>query len=164
VLVATSLELLEQDVGDAVHDLAGGAVERLVVEVEQAPALCAEAPAQGDAERLRDRGRVERSRRGGLPVDDERSVVLVHPAAPDVQRRVDPVEVEPAEAEAAVRVLESVEPAPGPRLEPGRLVLGRVDGLADALELSLDPLEAFVGVVDVRLFGSEVGMGHWIQG
>jgi hypothetical protein len=84
----------------------------------------------------------------------------VHPAAPDVERRVDTVEVEPAEAEAAVGILESVEPAPGPRLEPGRLVLGRVDGLADALELSLDPLEACVGVVDVRLFRSQIRMSH----
>ena len=49
VLVAAALELLEQDVGDAVDDLACGAVERLVVEVEQLPAVDAEAPAQRDA-------------------------------------------------------------------------------------------------------------------
>ena len=45
VLVAAALELLEQDVGDAVDDVAGRAVERLVVEVEQRAALGAEAAA-----------------------------------------------------------------------------------------------------------------------
>ena len=39
VLVAAALELLEQDVRDAVDDVAGGAVERLVVEVEQPAAF-----------------------------------------------------------------------------------------------------------------------------
>jgi hypothetical protein len=39
VLVAAALELLEQDVGDAVDDVSGGAVERLVVEVAEAAAL-----------------------------------------------------------------------------------------------------------------------------
>ena len=43
VLVAAALELLEQDVRDAVDDVAGRAVERLVVEVEQRAALGAEA-------------------------------------------------------------------------------------------------------------------------
>ncbi len=156
VLVAAALELFEQDVGDAVDDLARGAVQRLVVELEQLPSVDAEAPAQRDAQRLGHRRGVERPRRRRLPVDDERCVVLVHPAATDVERRVEAVEVEPAEAEAAVRVLERVEPAPRPRLEPGRLVLGRVDRLADALELSLHPLDAVVGVVDVRLLGGQI--------
>ena len=38
-LVAAALELLEQDVGDAVDDVAGRAVERLVVEVEEGAAF-----------------------------------------------------------------------------------------------------------------------------
>ena len=42
VPVAAAFELLEQDVRDAVDDVAGGAVERLVVEVEQRAALGAE--------------------------------------------------------------------------------------------------------------------------
>ena len=38
VRVAAAFELLEQDVGDTVNDVACGSVERLVVEVEQLPA------------------------------------------------------------------------------------------------------------------------------
>jgi hypothetical protein len=77
----------------------------------------------------------------------------VHPTAPDVQRRGGAVDVELAEAEPAVDVLEGRDPAPGPVLEPRGLVLGRVHGLADPLELPPDPLDAVVGVVDVRLLG-----------
>ena len=77
----------------------------------------------------------------------------MHPAAADVERRRRAVDVELAEAEPAVDVLERREPAARVLLEPPRLVLGRVDGLAEPRELPLDALDALVGVVDVRLLG-----------
>ena len=111
VLVAAALELFEQDVGDAVHDLARGAVERLVVEVEQLRPVDAEAPAQRHALRIRDRRRVERTRGRRLPVDHERRVVLVHPAPPDVERRVRPVDVRAGRSRGRGRCPRSREPA-----------------------------------------------------
>src|SRR5205085_10502000 len=54
VLVAAALELLEEDVRDAVHDVSGRSVERLVVEVEERSPLDAEAPPESDALRLGD--------------------------------------------------------------------------------------------------------------
>src|SRR5438067_1827506 len=77
-----------------------GAVERLVGDVEQPALLGAIAAAHGDALRLLRRRGVERPRRGRLPVDDERVVlVVVDPAAADVERPRRPVERQPAEDE-----------------------------------------------------------------
>ena len=81
----------------------------------------AEAAAEGDALRVGGRRRVERPGRRRLPVDDEDLVpVVVHPAAPDVERSRRPVDVEAAEDEAAVGVLEGAQPAARPRLERER--------------------------------------------
>src|SRR4029077_16051255 len=56
--VATALELLEQEVGDACA-LARAAVERLVGDVGEAPAIGAEATSLLDAVRLLRCGRIE---------------------------------------------------------------------------------------------------------
>ena len=52
VLVTAAFQLLEQDVGDAVDDVTGRAVERLVVEVEERAPLGAEAAPERHALRL----------------------------------------------------------------------------------------------------------------
>ena len=115
--VAAALELLEQEVADA-GAVERRAVERLVGDVEQPPALRAEAAAQRDALRVGRRRGVEGPRRGRLPVDDDLlPLVVVHPAAADVQRPLDLLEVEPAEEQAPLGVLEGREPAGAPRLE-----------------------------------------------
>ena len=159
VLVAAALELLEQDVGDAVDDVAGRAVQRLVVEVEQPAALVPEPAAERHALRVGDGRRVEGAGGGRLPVDDDRRLLLVHPAPPDVERPEDAVEVEPAEAEAALGVLERQQPLVRPGLEDERLDLAD-PGVAGALDLPPHLLEAGVGVVDVGLLGGEL----WVHG
>ena len=66
------------------------------------------------------RRRVERARRGRLPVDDELLLLLVvHPAPADVERPADRLEVEPAEAEAALGVLVRAQPLGRPRVHRG---------------------------------------------
>ena len=103
---------------------------------------------------------VEGTRRGRLPVDDDLlPVVVVHPAAADVQRPFDILEVEPAEEEAPLRILEGREPPGAPRLEgEGRdLLVGGRRRPADDLT---HPLETGVRVVDVALLGFELGMRH----
>ena len=159
VLVAAALELLEQDVGDAVDDVTGRAVQRLVVEVEQPAALVPEPAAERHALRIGDGRRVEGAGGGRLPVDDDRRLLLVHPAPPDVERPEDAVEVEPAEAEAALGVLERQQPLVRPGLEDERLDLAD-PGVAGALDLPPHLLEAGVGVVDVGLLGGEL----WVHG
>jgi hypothetical protein len=86
VLVAAAFELLEEDVGNAVDDVSGRPVQRLVVEVEQGAALGAEAPAAREPLRVCDGRGVERPRGRRLSVDDDRRLLLVHPAPPDVER------------------------------------------------------------------------------
>jgi len=78
----------------------------------------------------------------------------VHPAAADVERPQRPVEVEPAEAEPALGVLEGHKPPSRPGVEDGGF------DLADArparpLELCPHLLEAGVRVVDVGLLGCQ---------
>ena len=159
VSVAAAVELLEQEVADA-GAVERRAVERLVGDVEQLPSLGAEAAAQRDALRILRRGRVEGPCRRRLPVDDDLvALVVVHPAAADVERPLDRFEVEPAEEEAALGVLEGREPLrrPGVERRLSDLAVGGVGGAADDLA---HPLEARVGVVDVRLLGLEVGVAH----
>ena len=109
VHVAVALELLEQEVADG-GTVDDRAVERLVGDVEQPAAVGAEAPAQRDAVRILRRRRVERARGRRLPVDDDLPLlVVVHPAAADVERARHRLEVEPAEAEPALRVLERAQ-------------------------------------------------------
>ena len=69
------------------------------------------------------------------------------------------VEIEPSEAEAPLGVLERLEAPNRPCLERERrdLAVGRVRRALDDLA---HPVEALVGVVDVRLLGREIGMGH----
>jgi hypothetical protein len=64
VLIAAALELLEEDVGNAVDDVAGRAVERLVVQVEELTPGGAEAPAAGEPLRIADGGGIERRAAG----------------------------------------------------------------------------------------------------
>jgi hypothetical protein len=157
--LACALELLEQEVRD------GGAleqrpVERLVAEVEDAPAVRAKAAAEGDALRVDGRRRVERPGRRRLPVDHEDLVpVVVDPAPTDVERPRGPVDVEAAEDEAAVGILEGPQPAarPGLERERGDLAVGEPRGSGDRLP---HPLELHVGAVDVGLLGGELRMRH----
>ena len=72
--VAAAFELLEQEVRDA-RALDRAPVERLVGDVGETPALGAEAASLLDAVRRLRRRRVERPRRGRLPVHDERLVL-----------------------------------------------------------------------------------------
>jgi hypothetical protein len=81
---------------------------------------------------------------------DDRGLILVDPPAPDVQRPHDAVEVEPAEAQPALGVLERDEPLGRPGLEQERLDLAD-PGLAGPLDLSPQLLQTGVGMVDVRL-------------
>ena len=159
VRVAAAVELLEQEVADA-RAVERRAVERLVGDVEQLASLGAEAAAERDALRILRRRRVERPGRRRLPVDDDLvALVVVHPAAADVERPLDRLEVEPAEEEAALGVLEGREPLRRPGVERGLrdLAVGGVGGAADDLAHAL---EARVGVVDVRLLGLQLRMAH----
>ena len=156
--VAVALELLEQEVADrrAVDDRA---VERLVGDVEQPAAVGAEAPAQRDAVRVVRRRRVERPCRRRLPVDDELLLLLVvHPAAADVERPRRSLEVEPPEAEAALGVLERASRWPPTRRSPpARPRRRRVAGAARRPRACA---RVRVGAVDVRLLGLQIRMAH----
>ena len=157
--VAAAVELLEQEVGDA-RALDRAAVQRLVGDVGQAPALGAEAAPLADAVRLLRRRRVEGPRGGRLPVDDQRLVlVVVHPAAADVERPRRPVDREPPEDEPALGVLEGAHAPLRPRLHVQRGPLGghRLLGTRDRRPHAL---ELVVGVVDVGLLGCELGVRH----
>ena len=105
--------------------------------------------------RLRDGRRVERPGRGRLPVDDDRRLLLVHPATADVERTEDAVEVEPPEAESALGVLERDQAPGAPGFEHGGFDLAD-PGFACALDHAAHLLQADVGVVDVRLLGCEL--------
>jgi hypothetical protein len=155
---ARLLELLEQEV--AAGDGIARAVERLVAQVDEPPSLRAEAAAQRHAVRVHRRRGVERPRRRRLPVADEHLLlVVVHPAAADVERLRRRVEIEPPEAEAALGVLERAQPLRRPRLERERrdLVVRRVRRVLDRLA---HPVEVRVRRVDVRLLCGKVGVAH----
>ena len=159
VRVAAALELLEQEVADA-GAVERRPVERLVGDVDEPAPLRAEAAAEGDALRILRRRRVERPRRRRLPVDDDLlALVVVHPAPADVERPLDRLEVEPAEHQPALGVLEGREPLRRPRVERRLrdLAVGRV---ARAQHDLPHPLEVLVGAVDVRLLGGQIRMAH----
>ena len=159
VAFAAPLQLFEQEVADA-RTVERGAVESLVGDVEQLASLRAEAAAERDALRILRRRRVERPRGGRLPVDDDLvALVVVHPAAADVERPLDRFEVEPAEEEAAFGVLEGREPFRRPGIERGLRDFA-VGGIGSAHDDVAHPLEAGVGVVDVRLLRFQFRMAH----
>ena len=159
VAFAGALELLEQEVADA-RAVERRAVERLVGDVEQLPSLGAKAAAERDALRVLRRRRVERPRRRRLPVDDDLvALVVVHPAAADVQRTLDRLEVEPAEEQAAFGVLEGGEPFHRPRVEC-RLRDLAVGGIGRTHDDVAHPLETRVRVVDVRLLRLQLWVAH----
>src|SRR5581483_11634391 len=102
MVVAAALELLEQEVADG-GTVEDRAVERLVGELEDAPAVGAEPPPQRHAVRVLRRRGVEGSRRGRLPVhDDLLELLVVHPAASDVEGTECLLEVEATEDEPAL--------------------------------------------------------------
>ena len=139
------------------------AVERLVGDVEEPAALGAESAAQGDAVRVLRRRRVERPRRRRLPVHDELPLLLVvHPAPADVERPPHRLEVEPAEAEPALGVLERPQPSRGPGVHR-RLRDLAVDAVGRAGDGGAHALEVPVRAVDVRLLRCQLGMAHAIH-
>jgi len=81
----------------------------------------------------------------------------VNPATPDVQGAYDTVEVEAAEAQAALGVLERDQPLGRPGLENERLDLADAS-FPRSLDLLSHLLQTGVGMVDVRLFRLELGM------
>ena len=89
-------------------------------------------------------------------------VVVVHPAAADVERGRGAVDVHAPEAEPTLRVGEGDEPPRGPGLERLLRDLARA-GRGRAFERLAHAVEARVGVVDVRLLQREVGMRHGRQ-
>ena len=85
----------------------------------------------------------------------------MHPAPPDVQRGRHLVQVETAEAEAALGLLECLQPSAGPSFKQRRIPFVLVDGFADSLDLAAHQLETRIGVVDVCLLGGQFGVfGH----
>ena len=159
---AATVELLEQEVAHG-RALDGGSVERLVGDVDEPAAFRAEAAALSHPLRLTRRRGVERARSRRLPVHDERLVrVVVHPAAADVERAQCRVQRQPAEAQAALGVLERRVTALEPRLHRDGGELGRHPVLRTG-ECLAHLLELRVRVVDVGLFRCELGMRHTVQ-
>ena len=76
----------------------------------------------------------------------------MHPAAADVERPQHAVEVQAAEAQPALGVLERDQAPRGPGVEDRGLDFADA-GLARPFELLPHLFEAAVGVVDVGLFG-----------
>jgi hypothetical protein len=115
---AGTLELLQEEVVHRDERLGDRPVERFVADVEQLPALRSEAAPKGDPVRLgRGRG-VERPGGRRLPVHDDRlPVLIVHPAPADVRRVGHRLDVDPAEAEPLLGVLERPETTGVPRVE-----------------------------------------------
>ena len=162
-LVPAPLELLEQEVADA-GAVERRAVERLVRDVEERPPARPEPTAEGHALWIDRRRRVERTSRGRLPVHDETvAALVVHPAPPDVERGLERLEVEPAEAEPALGVVVRREPARGPRVER-RLGDLAVRGVGRANDDVPHVLEALVRVVDVRLLRRKLRVRHVFEG
>src|SRR5579884_1167361 len=97
---------------------------------------------------------------GRLPVDDERLVlVVVHPAAADVERPRRAVEREASEDEPPLGILEGAHPPFGPCLHRERGILGRHRVLG-ARQRRPHAIELLVGAVDVGLLGTKLGVGH----
>ena len=106
--------------------------------------------------RIDGRRGVERPRRRRLPVDDELPALLVvHPAAADVERPRHLLEVEATEAEPLLGVLERPQ-APGRPRVHRRLRDLAVDAVAGAGDRVAHPLEMLVRAVDVGLLGREL--------
>ena len=161
--VATALELLEQEVGDA-RALDRAAVERLVGDVGEAPALGAEAPPLLDAVRLLRRRCVERPRRRCLPVDDQRLVlVVVHPASADVEWARRSVEREPPEDEARARRPRTC--ACRRFAHASMFSAAHSVAIASCVRATRRPhaVELVVGVVDVCLLGCELRVRHTVR-
>jgi Activator of Hsp90 ATPase homolog 1-like protein len=110
--------------------------------------------------RHRGRGGVERSRGRRLPVHDENVLgVVVHPATPDVEWVGRSFEIDPAETETALRIVEGLEPAGRPGLDR----LGGDLGCAGAWcgqQRRAHAVEPFVRPIDVRLLDRKLRMGH----
>ncbi len=159
VALPPALELLEQEVADggAVDDRA---VERLVGDVDEPAAVGAKPAPERHAVRVVRRRRVERPCRRRLPVHDELTALLVvHPAPPDVETAHRLLEIEPAEAEPVLGVLERAEALGRPRVHR-RLRDLALDAVARAGDDVAHPLELLVGMVDVGLLGVELGVAH----
>jgi hypothetical protein len=157
--VTAALELLEQEVVDRRHVLERAA-ERLVADVDQPPALGAEAAPQRHAVRLRGRRGVEGARGGRLPVDDQHALlVVVDVAAPHVERLELDVDVDAAEAEASLRVGEREQPPRRPLLDRLRrdLADGDVGGVHERVARLV---EVGIRPVDVGLLRREIWMRH----
>jgi hypothetical protein len=86
-------------------------------------------------------------------------LVVVHPAASDVERPQGGVEGQPPETEAALRILEGAHTPFRPRLHRDRRELGRHQ-VAGALERRAHLVERLVGVVDVCLLFVQLRMRH----
>ena len=164
--VACALELLQQEVVEGARRVGEGAVERLVADAGERPAPEAEATAEGDAVRLgRCRG-VEGARGRRLPVDDQHAVVVVHPAAADIEGVLHGVDVDAAEAEDLLGRLVRGEPTVHPGLDPSRCdveaVFADTGGVDRAQERLAHALEALVRVVEVGLLGGDVRVRHLV--
>ena len=83
----------------------------------------------------------------------------MHPAPADVERPRELLEVEPAEAQPALGVLERAQPPrrPGVHRRLGDLAVDLVGGAGDA---GAHALEVVVRAVDVRLLRSQLGVAH----
>ena len=159
MLFAATFELLEQEVADR-RPVDDRAVERLVREVEHAPAVGAEPPPERDAVRILRRRRVERARGRRLPVhDDLLQLLVVHPAAAEVDRSRELLEVEPSEHEAALGVLERLQPPRRPRVHR-RLGDLAVDGVGRPGDDRPHAFEVHVRAVDVLLLRLELRVRH----
>ncbi len=154
------LELLQEEVVHGDDRVGDGTVQCLVADVEELPALCAEAAAERDPVWLGGRRRVERPGGRRLPVDDDwLPTLVVHPAAADVRRVGDRLEIDPSEAQALLRVLERLQATCVPRVE--RLAGDLVDhGVTRVQERLAHAVEAVVRVVEIRLLGGDVGVRH----
>ena len=162
--VTRSLELLQQEVVERARRVGERPVERLVADAGERSALEPEPAPERDAVRLGRRRGVEGTRGGRLPVDDHHAVVVVDPAAADVEGVVHGVDVDAAEAQDLLGLLVRGEPAVDPGLDPpgGDVgALGADPRGADRAEQRLPhALEADVRVVEVGLLGGDVRMRH----
>ena len=159
VHVTVTLELFEQEVADRcpVDDRT---VERLVGDVEQAPPIGPEATPESHAVRILGRRRVERPRCRRLPVDHDLTLLLVvDPAAADVERPRQRLEVESAEAKPPVGILERAQALcrPGVHRRLRDLAVDLVAGGGDDVA---HPLEMLVRAVDVGLLGAQLRVAH----
>src|SRR5262249_60033266 len=86
-------------------------------------------------------------------------ILVVHPAAADVQRPADRLDVEPAEAQPALGVLIGPQAARRPGVHRGLRDLA-VDLVAGRCHHLPHPLEMLVGAVDVPLLAFDVRVAH----